>query len=162
MSVPLQHGVGLLLREDEIGGDDHTLVLVPVGEEGKEHLHFIAVLLHVANMGGDNGSYSLGPYDINVPPWGYSDQKAPARMFLSGRKAGPNSPSYPAVARNHPLNPHNEGPKLVTEGFVGRPNRILPRRSCSEVKWPQTVGIVVAPRLDLGYRLACSTIACAV
>ena len=129
----LAHHVRVGSGEDAVVAPEHAVRRASVlGKDPKRLDPALPVLRE------DNDSFSLGPYNINVLPRGYSDQKALARMFLSGRKAGPNAPSYPAVGGHRPLNPQNEGTKLVTERFVARPTRISPRRSCSAVKWPQT------------------------
>src|SRR2546426_4373192 len=36
--------------EHEIGGDQHRFVFVALGQERKEHLHFVAIVLNVANI----------------------------------------------------------------------------------------------------------------
>ena len=43
------------LAEDDVAGDDHAAALVPFGEEGEEHLHLVAALLHVADVVEDDG-----------------------------------------------------------------------------------------------------------
>ena len=40
----------LPFREDEIGSNHDRLVFVALSQEGKEHLHFIAVLLNIADI----------------------------------------------------------------------------------------------------------------
>ena len=36
--------------EHEIGRDQHRFALVALSEKRKEHLHFVAIMLHVANI----------------------------------------------------------------------------------------------------------------
>ena len=38
------------LREDQVRGDDHAAPLVALGQEGEQHLHLLAALLHVADV----------------------------------------------------------------------------------------------------------------
>jgi hypothetical protein len=40
----------LPFTEDPIGGNHHRFMFLALGQEGKEHLHFIAVVLHIANV----------------------------------------------------------------------------------------------------------------
>ena len=42
------------LREDEIGGDEHALSLVPLCQKGEEHLHLFLLLLHVPDVIDDD------------------------------------------------------------------------------------------------------------
>ena len=42
------------LAEDEVAGDDHAPPLVALGEEGEEHLHLLAALLHVTDVVEDH------------------------------------------------------------------------------------------------------------
>ncbi len=36
--------------EHEIGGDQHRFAFIALGQERKEHLHFVAIVLNVANI----------------------------------------------------------------------------------------------------------------
>src|SRR5690606_36205623 len=47
--------------EDEIGGDHHTTALIPFGQEGKEHLHFLSALLDVTNVVEDHYLETVEP-----------------------------------------------------------------------------------------------------
>jgi hypothetical protein len=38
----------LPMAEDQVGADHHAAALIAFGEEGEEHFHFLAGLLHVA------------------------------------------------------------------------------------------------------------------
>ena len=52
------HGVfedAVPIAEDQIAGDEDALAFVPLGQEGEEHLHFVAALLDVADVVEDHG-----------------------------------------------------------------------------------------------------------
>ena len=51
------------LGEDEVGSDDDTLALVALGQEGKQDLHLLAVLLHVADVIEDDGVEMVEPFE---------------------------------------------------------------------------------------------------
>jgi hypothetical protein len=56
------HGVledAVPLREDEVGRDQDAAPLVAPGQQGKEHLHFVAVMLHVADVIQDQAGEAL-------------------------------------------------------------------------------------------------------
>ena len=42
------------LREDQVARDHHAATLVSFGEQGEEHLHLLAVLLHIADVVDDD------------------------------------------------------------------------------------------------------------
>ena len=47
------HGIfedAVPFTEDEIGGNHHRFAFVALGQEGKEHLHLITIMLHIANV----------------------------------------------------------------------------------------------------------------
>jgi len=43
------------IAEDQVAGDEDALAFVPLGQEGEEHLHFVAALLDVADVVEDHG-----------------------------------------------------------------------------------------------------------
>lgn len=51
------------LAEDQVGGDDHGLLLVAFGQEVEEHFHLFAGLLDVADVVDDDGVETLEAVD---------------------------------------------------------------------------------------------------
>ena|SRR5579875_1146998 len=52
-----RHGIlenALPFTEDEIGADQHRLAFIALGKKGKEHLHFVAIVLNVADIVKDD------------------------------------------------------------------------------------------------------------
>jgi hypothetical protein len=43
------------VAEDQVAGDEDAFALVPLGEEGEEHLHLVATLLDVDDVVEDHG-----------------------------------------------------------------------------------------------------------
>ena len=57
------------LREDQIGTDHDGAALVAFGQEGEEHLHFLPVLLDVADVVEDDDLVAVQFFSVRAPVW---------------------------------------------------------------------------------------------
>ena len=60
------------LAEDQVRGDGDRLLLVALGEEGEQDLHFLAGLLHVADIVEDDDVPAFVAAVLKTPDFAYS------------------------------------------------------------------------------------------
>jgi hypothetical protein len=99
-----RRGQGILedlipLGENQIGGNDHTTSFVPFGQKGKEHLHFLPVLLNIAKIIEDNHLKTVQPFELPLQfiiPFG---PEQTINQLEGGTEQNPIASLYPFVSQ---------------------------------------------------------------
>ena len=87
------------LRKDQIGGDDYATAFVPFGQKGKQHLHFLATLLDVAEVIQNYNLKAVKPFEFPFQVVFLFGPQQAFNQFKSGREQHPIASLHPFVAQ---------------------------------------------------------------
>ena len=86
------------LAEDQVAGDQHALALVPLGQEGEEHLHLVAALLHIPDVIEDDRVVAVQLPELLLQPQFALGPEQPLHQRVGRREEHPPPAAHQLMA----------------------------------------------------------------
>ena len=116
------------LAEDQVAADQYALALIAFGEEGKQHLHLVTILLKIADVIEDDGGIAIKTAQVFFQAQVVFSPEQALHQLEGGGKEDPVAALDQGLADGAEQMGKTHDPANQRRGYSGPARQSVPRR----------------------------------